>query len=464
MELDSSDSTQSIKKFIVKTGIQVIQDSSNSAAASSDFGNLVSGNSRGIIQPQNITELQSVLQFASDEGIPVTPRGRGYSQGGQSLSSNGFTLDITPLNFIGIPDIESKTITCEAGAKWQDIVAVTSKNALLPKVLPLNLEQTVGGLLSTAGIGSTSHTYGPIIANVVSLDVVTGTGNLIQCSKDVNRDLYDAVLGGLGRYGVIARATLMLREIKPYIRTFHLLYDSLDSWIHDQKLLTQITQINHLEGFCWSSAKGIRNTSKGRQFFAHWLYGLQIGVEYQKTPPSIDDLTKELHYSKLIHIENEPILDHVFRYQPRFDMMRHTGMWNQTHPWIDCFISAKALAEILPDILDTLPLSLGDGHRMLRVNNQNIPSFFMVPPGDDIVCFAILPVGVKKSDTTIITALEQVNQMLLDAGGKRYLSGWLGNSYDLRQHYGNKYNTLVALKNQYDPQNILNFHNIALGN
>ncbi len=459
MELDSTSSTQLIKKLVAKTGVQVIQDSYNTEAASTDFGHLVCGNSHGIIQPKNITELQSALQLASDEEIPVTPRGSGYSQGGQSLSHNGFTLDITSLNLTGTPDIKSKTITCEAGAKWQDIVAITSDKALLPKVLPLNLEQTVGGLLSTAGIGSTSHTYGPIIANVVSLDVVTGTGNLSQCSKNVNRDLYDAVLGGLGQYGIIARATLMLREIKPYIRTFHLLYDSLDSWIHDQKLLTQITQINHLEGFCWTSAKGIRNTSKGRQFFAHWLYGLQVGVEYQKTAPSIDDLSEDLHYSQLIHIEDEPTLDHVFRYQPRFEIMRQTGMWNQTHPWIDCFISTKALVEILPDILDMLPLSLGDGHRLLRINNQDIPSFFMLPPGDDIVCFAILPVGVKKSDSTVITALEQVNQMLLDAGGKRYLSGWLGNSYDLRQHYGDKYNTLVAVKNRYDPENILNFHN-----
>ncbi|MUG92451.1 FAD-binding protein [Scytonema sp. UIC 10036] len=449
-------SIQNLKSKIqnsIDSGVNVILDCSSISSACTDFGNLVRGNTCGIIQPCSVEELRTVVQFANDHHLQLKTRGKGYTQSGQSVAQEGFTLEVTQLNQVYELDTTAKTIACEAGAKWQDIVATTISHGMLPRVLPLNLEQTVGGLLSTGGIGSTSKTYGPVIANVVDIDIITGNSEYIKCSRTQKPELYDAVLGGLGRCGIIVSTTLELRTIKQYIRTFHLLYDSLDAWMHDQVLLGKSNQIDHLEGFCWSSAKGIRNTPSGKRFFTHWLYGLQIGVEYSIIEPCLTDILKGLNYCKLIHTEDEETASHVFRYQPRFDMMRETGAWNQTHPWIDCFMSAKTLAEIMPEILDMLPLSLGDGHRAIMVASDNLPYLFMMPPEDDIFCFAILPVGVATHDTNSLDVLEKVNQMLLNAGGKRYLSGWLGKSdFNWKQHYGNRYDTWVTVKQQYDPE------------
>lgn len=436
-------------------GVNLLLNDGGIAAGVNDFGNLIRGHSKGIIQPRNIEEVSLAIEFAKSGHLSLKTRGTSYTQGGQSVTQDGYTLDMTQLNQIGEVDTVAQAIATEAGAKWQDIVTKTVKYGMLPCTLPLNLEQTVGGLLSTGGIGSNSKTYGPVVANVVDLDTITGNGEHIQCSRTQTQELYNAVLGGLGRCGVIVSATLALRKIKKYIRTFHLLYDSLDAWIYDQLLLGKNHQIGHLEGFCWTAAKGIRNSISGKRFFAHWLYGLQVSVEYETTPPSASDVLQDLSYWQLFHTEDEETASHVFRYQPRFEMMRASGAWQQTHPWIECFISAETLAEVLPEILDILPLSLGDGHRAIMVASDNLPDLFIMPPAENIFCFAILPIAVSIEDSKTFEALAQVNQILLNAGGKRYLSGWLGGlDFNWQQHYGQRYETWESMKQKYDSLHI----------
>jgi cytokinin dehydrogenase len=446
---------EKVEKLVNVTGINVIQDRNSRLEASTDFGNLVYGNCYAVIQPLTVEELISVVKFANQQHLHLTARGRGYSQSGQSIPQNGFSLDLTQLHSDDVVDTQNETIICCSGTKWHNVVAATLQHKMLPKVIPLNLEQTVGGLLSVGGIGTNSKIYGSVAANVVELDVVTGNGEYIRCSKTQESDLYNAVLGGLGKCGIITKASIKLRKVKPNIRTFHLLYDSLDVWISDQIKLGQSKQIEHLEGFCWTSAKGIKSQNGIRRFFTHWLHGLQIGVEYETTAPQASDVLKDLNYWKLVHIEDEETANHVFRYQPRFDTMRRTGAWSQTHPWIDCLISASSLVKILPEILDILPLNLGDGHRTMMVAPGNRPSLLMMPPGDNIFCFAILPTGVDSQDTQSINVLEKVNQMLLDAGGKRYLAGWLTNSHSWQQHYGDCYQQWQNSKRKFDSCNIL---------
>ncbi len=407
-----------------------------------------------MIQPQTIEEVLSVVKFANQQHLQLTVRGRGYSQSGQSIPKNGFSLDLTQLPNDNVVDTQNETVTCSGGARWQDVTAATLQHKMLPKVVPLNLEQTVGGILSVGGIGTNSKIYGSVATNVVDISIITGNGEYVKCSKTQKCDLYNSVLGGLGKCGIIVKATLTLRKIKPNIRTFHLVYDSIDVWMNDQIKLGKSQQIEHLEGFCWNSAKGIKTQNGVRRFFTHWLYGLQVGIEYETTAPQVTDVLRDLNYWKLVHIEDEETANHVFRYQPRFDTMRRTGAWNQTHPWIDCFISASSLTKILPEILDILPLSLGDGHRTMMVASENRPSLLMMPPGNDIFCFAILPIGVDSKDAESINALEKVNQILLEAGGKRYLAGWLTN-HNWKQHYGTSYQQWQDSKRKFDISNVL---------
>jgi cytokinin dehydrogenase len=72
---------------------------------------------------------------------------------------------------------------------------------------------------------------------------VTGDGQLRSCSREVARDLYEAVLGGLGQCGIIVSAELELRAVAPRVRTYYLLCDDVRQWIEDQRLLARTAHV-----------------------------------------------------------------------------------------------------------------------------------------------------------------------------------------------------------------------------
>jgi cytokinin dehydrogenase len=115
----------------------------------------------------------------------------------------------------------------------------------------------------------------------------------------------------------------------------------------------------------------------------------------------------------------------------------------------------------LPAILAALPASLGDGHRIMWVDVARTPPFFAVPSAgtttDPIVCFAVLPPGVAAAEREeVLPALARVDRLLRDAGGKRYLSGWLGPMPEerWREHLGEAYPRWLELKRRFDPSGI----------
>ncbi len=438
-------------------GIFVRRDPESRQHAGVDFGRIEHGDPWGVVTPRDTGELERVVAFAAARQLPLTPRGRGYSQSGQSLSPGGVTLDCTRLDRIEAVDVARKSVRCEAGTRWRELVAATLPRGLLPTVLPLNLDMSVGGLLSAGGIGSNSHRQGPAAAHVIELQVATASDGPVRCDPMTSTDLYQAVLAGLGRCGVLCQARLALRPAPQRVRTFHLLYAELAGWLADQRELVKPGRADHLEGFTWSSAKGTRSDHMGRRPFSHWLYGLQVGIEYQDQPPEAEQALAGLDPWKVVHVQDDDVVTHLERYQPRFEGMRRSGAWNQLHPWLECLVPASRIAELLPELLDALPLSLGDGHRAVWVSRQGAPLFFAMPPANDVVCLAILPTGVAEPDRDVILqTFRQIDHSLRAAGGKRYPSGWLGrmNDDDWRQHHGDRHEAWVRAKKRFDPAGI----------
>lgn len=401
--------------------IRLLRDFESRRAASEDFGRLACGDAWGVALPSDIDELCATIAFAGERGLAVTVRGRGYSQSGQSLPAGGLSLDCTRLDRIGPIDQESASVRCEGGARLREVVLATAACGFLPPVLPLNLDMTIGGLLSAGGIGSTSHRYGPVVANILDIEVVTAAAERVRCSSSENTDLFHAVLSGAGRCAVIASARLALRRFQPRTQTYHLLYGSIEDWLDDQRLLSRSGFADHLEGFCWASA---RWQDRGRPR-THWLYGLQVGVEHDNGGLPPNHILSDARCWRRLHTEDTATLDFAFRYQPRFDAMRESGDWEQSHPWLEFLLPADELAEVLPGVLDMLPLSLGDGHRLILVAGGQAPPLFPLPTAD-AACFAVLPMGVAfhHRDRTL-EALRAVDRRLREAGGERYLSGWL---------------------------------------
>lgn len=439
--------------------LSVATDSASRMAAQRDFGGLLAGEVLAQVRPATLDALAALLRLAQAEGFTLTPRGSGCSPGGQSLPAGGCSLDMSGLAAVAV-DPHTRRVRCGGGATWRTVLAITTPHALAPAVLPANLDLTVGGTLAAGGIGSTSHRSGMAVSCVTRVTVVLGTGEQVDASPSERRNVYDAVLGGVGHFGVITEAEIELRPLLPQVRTFYLLYDGIRAFLDDQRRLMQEPWCHHLEGFAVPAAVGTRRNESGRRMpFARWFYGLQVSVEHVPgAEPDAASCLSGLGHRELVHAESNDGAAFAARADARFEMMRTTGAWQQAHPWLEYFLPFESAMERLPRLLDQLPLFVGDSHRIMVLADRPHPALLMLPAGSPVVVFTVQPVGVTAPlQPLVLTSLRAAERALVDAGGKRYLGGWQFDHDEAawKAHFGPHYDTWMAHKRELDPSGVL---------
>lgn len=448
-----------------QTGVPFLTSQEILVQASKDFGGLVEGHPVGVAFPHTSTDISALLHFAKNHDLSFTIRSGGYSQGGQTLApKGGATLDCSQMTKINSPDLTARTLTCQPGATWGQVVDITAPFGLLPKVMPFFPNLTIGGVLSIGGIGGNSHLYGCVSANALELEVVTGTSEIKVCNRTQEPDLFEATLCGLGRCSVITEATIQLRPFKSKMITYYLMYTDHKSWLADIQTLWMDYECDFLEAFCTPSLQGLHKQNNSWKPLPCWFYNLQVSFEYETDEDIIyhQKILDGLHYWQLLHKEVSNTLEFVGRYGVRAQNMKDSGTWNHSHPWLECMLPIDQLCELLPELLTRLPLSLGDGlgYRLFFVSRQeNNPQSFRMPGGSSpVVGIAVLPSSVTiQNRSTVLESLEQVHHWLISLGGKRCLAGWLGsNPADFWPiHFEDYYSQWALLKSKYDPNNVL---------
>ena len=299
---------------------------------STDFGRLVKKVPSMVAVPAVAQDVQTMVQLANEEGWTVSTRGAAHSQSGQSLSDGGILLDMQGLNKIG--PIEGDSVWVDGGVVWGDLVEQTLARGLVPPVLTNNLNVTVGGTVSMAGLGVASHRFGTQTDNVLELEVVTGVGDLVSCSSDENRELFDCARCGLGQFSVITRAKLKLRPVLSSVRTYYLLYDDLGSLMKDQAHVLRSQKFDYIEGWCSPCVQGLKTFGEAKVPFAEWFYPVHLTVEHGGTAPS-DSILAGLNFYRHVHTEDVAFPSYVRRLEPVFQMWRESGSWNMAHPWME---------------------------------------------------------------------------------------------------------------------------------
>jgi len=179
-----------------------------------------------VVHPSYAEEVSRVLRIANQHRIPVTPWGGGSgSQGGALPMYRGIVLDTKRMNKIISIDTESLTVTAETGIIAQHLEWGLEKKGFSTMHLPASIGcATIGGFLAHRGTGVLSTKYGKIEDMVMSLEVVTPQGDVIN-TLPVPRhasgpDLTYLYLGSEGTLGVITKVTLKIHPI-PEVRRFH---------------------------------------------------------------------------------------------------------------------------------------------------------------------------------------------------------------------------------------------------
>lgn len=450
---------QSFDSGLSDSESQLHEHGNGSQAFERDFGNLVRGSCRAVVRPRSTEEVADLVRAARNEGTRLTPRAGGRSQSGQSVPLDGVSFDTSALNNVG--EANDGFVRCGAGASFAQLHHALSRCSAMPLVAPMNPALSVGGVLSAGGFGSTSHQNGLVVSTVEELEVVLGTGEIVQLQSANRNEVWDAVLGGVGQFGVITSATLKCKRVLPWVRTFRFRYSDIDRFLEDQVRLQQCDACTHLEGFCWNRpVSADRSASAAGMQRRQWSYEICAGFEWNTTPPSADEIRSswQLGFETSATHSDSEVREHALRYASRFEAIEGLQAKNMCFPWIEVFASLNAVSSEVPKVLEALPASIGEGHRLSVVDTARIPRFLAIPEGRPAFAFALLPLGVPQADLSpTLGALRAVHDRLLKAGGKRYLSGWLfqPSEVDWKSHFGADYQPWQTVKRQLDPDTVL---------
>lgn len=443
------------RQFSKQTNIKVLTEVNDVQAFGSDFGYIYTSIPEAVFQPKNSEEVQQVVQFLQKEEIPVVIRGEGHSQSGQSLPvPDGVTIDMSGLKKIVALDKKDLLLTCEAGCTWRELVEYGRSERVMPLVLPMFVDLSIGGTISAGGVGSASFRYGISASIVDEMEVVLADGSLVNCSSTKNPEVFAAVLANTGQAGIICSVRLKLREYKNNTITHYLIYDNLKQWLDDQRSLTT-TNCEHIQGFFSYNIQGLKN---GRPFVL-WFYGLQVSFEFANEDEKslAAAVVQKLNPYKRLGEEIADTAAFSFRFDPRFQAMRQSGAFTLPHPWMEFLLPTEKLEILVPEILNKLPLAMGDGHRLVFINSNHLPENFQIPGAKSVVAFAALPTSVPPPQLKdVLSKLKELHDFVIANGGKRYLSGWLGMMQyaDWQKHWDAKFTSWTDQKNKFDPNHL----------
>ena len=431
------------------------------AERTTNFGHIFRSTPWVMVEPGSVEDVVAVVQLAREEGLRVSARGSAHSQSNLAVSDGGLLLHMPSLGRVLSVDPDALTADVEGGAIWGDVVRHLYPFGLAPPVLTNNLDVTVGGTLSVAGIGVASFRHGTQGDQVVELDVVTGAGERVTCGPERHADLFWATIAGLGQVGIIVRARLRLRRVKPMTRTYYLLYDDPRRFMDDALNAMEGNTWDHLESWASPCPQGTKPVSGRRQVFAKWFFPFHLTVEFDpKSPPDDAALLSGLRPYASLYTDDLPTIDFFGRLLPVFDLWKRGGTWEHVHPWMETVLPWETAPDLLDAILPDLPPSiLVGGHVLLwpAKGSTSRSRLFMRPPGENLMGFGILPAIPPKYWPEAKPMLENASRLSIAMGGKRYLSGYVDfNEAEWREHYGAEWEPFRAAKRKYDPDAILN--------
>ncbi len=158
----------------------------------------------------DVADVITAVNFGRDNGLNVAVRGGGHNGPGLGLVDDGLVIDLSEMKGIRV-DAEAGTVRAEGGCLWGEVDHATHPFGL---AAPSGFISTtgVGGLTLGGGVGYLTRKYGLTIDNLLSVDIVLADGRVVTADAEHNTDLFWAVRGGGGNFGVV---TSFLFKLSP---------------------------------------------------------------------------------------------------------------------------------------------------------------------------------------------------------------------------------------------------------
>jgi FAD/FMN-containing dehydrogenase len=167
-------------------------------------------------------DVTAALSFARARGLEVSVRGGGHNYAGHALCDGGLMIDLTPMKSI-VVEAQARRVACGGGTTWGELDAATQEHGL---AVPGGFISTTGvaGLTLGGGFGWLSRLAGLTSDNLLAADVVTADGRVLRATSDENDDLFWALRGGGGNFGVVTSFEFNLTPVGPLVHLGMFLY------------------------------------------------------------------------------------------------------------------------------------------------------------------------------------------------------------------------------------------------
>ena len=163
---------------------------------------LASGSPALVLRPASVRDVQAGVRYAAATGLELAVRGGGHAFAGFGTNDGGIVIDLRALAYVEVIDKDRHLVRIGGGATWGQVAT-----ALTPHGLAISSGDTkgvgVGGLTLAGGIGWKVRKRGLALDNLVAAELVTADGQLTRTTAEENPDLFWAIRGGGGNFGVV---------------------------------------------------------------------------------------------------------------------------------------------------------------------------------------------------------------------------------------------------------------------
>ncbi|KAK4746804.1 hypothetical protein SAY87_025841 [Trapa incisa] len=474
-------------------------DNDSISLASTDYGNIIRQSPLAVLRPSSTADIISLVQssYVSSSAAPlltIAARGVSHSVQGQAMARCGVVVDMPSSGNSDDPDAVTVASIYDnssgeylhyadvrSGVLWIDVLRATIKQGLAPVSWTDYLYLTVGGTLSNAGISGQTFRHGPQINNVLELDVITGRGEFFSgCSRSNISELFYAVLGGLGQFGIITRARIVLGPVQNRVKWIKMLYNDFSAFTRDQERLISINGKNQSNALNYLEGNLLMNQGGGSS--DNWWPSSFPESDVERISSLVTDHGIVYCIEAAKYYDNDSRdsvlkdLDELFTgsgYVPGFKFERDVSLeeflgrvrlrdnHDQAHPWLNLFVPKSRFSDfdngVFKDIVlrNNITTGLVLVYPMNRTKWDNQMSA-SIPDEEVFYAVGFLHSSGLNDWQRFDRQNKQILQYCKDNGinVKQYLPQY-HTKEDWESHFGSKWRTFLTRKSRFDPKMIL---------
>ncbi|MCM3766133.1 FAD-binding oxidoreductase [Neobacillus niacini] len=413
-----------------------------------------------IVVCESEEDVLAAVQFAKKRQLSISIRGGGHHVGGFAVCDGGLMIDLSPMSKVTVDETRQVALV-EGGATLGDIDLETQKYGFAVPTGTVS-ETGVAGLALSGGLGYLRGKYGLTCDNIVGARVVTAEGMAIDVNAQNHPDLFWAIRGGGGNFGVVTKFEFALHQVGPEVFALDVMYDFNDAKTILQKAQTYLAKAPD-EAVSLNITATVLPPAPFLPEFLHFKKVIMLMGVYAGDPKEGEGIFQPLRELA------EPIVDQTgmipfASYQKKLDPMvpDHVNVYG-TSLYFDQ-LTDETIDKLLYKI-DNVPAPSilvqlwALGGEMNRVPANATP--FAIRDAKFVLLVDIM--AMAGDDELCKLWVDSVYGGLLPHSHKKasYLNGIGANEEATTNAFQENYSRLVEIKKKYDPENLFRYnHNI----